>query len=244
MAGRNLGRCKFGAFELDPGNRTLLKNGRKLKVQEQPFQILSALVDRCGEVVTREELRQRLWPANTFVDFDNSLSIAVGKLRQALRDDASKPRYIETLPRVGYRFVAPVEVEHPAATDPPPAAAIELIAGAAAQPPRRWRWELTPIVLVLCLALWIPFFSNGRFASATVPLRPSVAVMGFRNQAARPDRDWESTAFSEWLAVDIEDGERVRTIPGESVARAKSDLALPEVDSFSAETLARIRKNT
>src|SRR5580704_3757583 len=128
MIGRNLERCKFGPYELDPANRTLLKNGRKLKVQEQPFQLLSALVDRCGEVVTREELRQRLWPADTFVDFDNSLSIAVGKLRQALRDDASKPRYIETLPRLGYRFIAAVEVEHPAAADPPLAAGIESIA--------------------------------------------------------------------------------------------------------------------
>jgi len=118
MIGRNLERCKFGAYELDPANRTLLKNGRKLKVQDEPFQLLSALVDRCGEVVTREELRERLWPADTFVDFDNSLSIAVGKLRQALRDDASKPRYIETLPRLGYRFIATVEVEHAAVPDP------------------------------------------------------------------------------------------------------------------------------
>src|SRR5208283_3069027 len=108
MAERNLCRWRFGAFELDPAKRALLKHGRKLKLQEQPFQILSALLDRSGEVVTREELRQRLWPADTFVDFDNSLGIAVAKLRQALSDDASKPRYIQTLPRVGYRFIAPI----------------------------------------------------------------------------------------------------------------------------------------
>jgi DNA-binding winged helix-turn-helix (wHTH) protein/tetratricopeptide (TPR) repeat protein len=240
------GRCKFGVFELDPGNRILLKNGRKLKVQEQPFQILSALVDRSGEVVTREELRQRLWPSNTFVDFDNSLSIAVGKLRLALRDDASKPRYIETLPRVGYRFIAAVEVEQPAVAEPPPATAVEPTTEAVPvkQPARQWRWGLTSIVVLLGVALWIPFSAKLWFAGATVPLRPSVAVMGFRNQAARPDRDWESTAFSEWLALDLEDGERIRAIPGESVARAKSDLALPAVDAFSAGTLARIRKNT
>jgi eukaryotic-like serine/threonine-protein kinase len=243
MAGRGPGRCKFGAFELDPARRALLKNGRKLKVQEQPFQILSALIDRCGEVVTREELRQRLWPANTFVDFDNSLNIAVGKLRQALGDDASKPRYIETLPRVGYRFIAPVEEER--AAEPPATPAPATLEAA---PMRRrlgwWIWGVTSMIVLVCLALWIPLAPKPWSRSVAVPLRPSVAVMGFRNQAGRPDRDWESTAFSEWLSVDLEDGEHVRTIPGESVARTRSDLALPAVDAFSPQTLAKIRKNT
>ncbi len=245
MAGQALGRRKFGVFELDMGQRALLKNGRRVKVQEQPFQILSALVERPGDVVTREELRQRLWPANTYVDFDNSLGIAVAKLRQALNDDASKPRYIQTLPRVGYRFIASIELENPTSDPqspvvlPPPASQPP-----AQRPPGRWKWGLTSIVVVLCLALWIPFASKRWFANATVALRPSVAVMGFRNQAARRDRDWESTAFSEWLAVDMEDGERLRTIPGETVARTKSDLELPDVDAFSPSTLAKIRKNT
>ena len=81
----------------------------RIRLQEQPFQILVYLLDRAGEVVTREELRQKLWPADTFVDFDHSLNTAVNKLREALGDSASSPRYVETLARRGYRFLAPVQ---------------------------------------------------------------------------------------------------------------------------------------
>ena len=87
----------------------LRKNGRKLKLQEQPFQVLASLLDRPGEVVTREELRERLWPGDTYVDFDRSLNLAVNRLREALDDSANQPRFVETLPRRGYRFVAPLE---------------------------------------------------------------------------------------------------------------------------------------
>src|SRR5579871_6946275 len=100
---------RFGTVVVDLRTGEVQKNGRKLKLQEQPFQVLAALIERPGEVVTREELQQRVWPANTFVDFNNGLNIAIVKLRQALNDDASKPRFIETLPRRGYRFIAPVD---------------------------------------------------------------------------------------------------------------------------------------
>lgn len=98
----------FGLFELDFAAGELRKNGAKLRLQEQPFQVLALLLDRAGQVVTREELRQKLWPADTFVDFDHSLNTAVNKLREALGDSASSPRYIETVARRGYRFIAPV----------------------------------------------------------------------------------------------------------------------------------------
>ena len=89
----------------------LRKNGVRIRLQEQPFQVLAFLLERPGEVVTREELRQKLWPADTFVDFDHSLNTAVNKLRETLGDSASSPRYVETLARRGYRFLAPVERE-------------------------------------------------------------------------------------------------------------------------------------
>jgi DNA-binding winged helix-turn-helix (wHTH) protein len=101
--------ARFGVFELDLAAGELRKNGAKLRLQEQPFQVLAFLLERAGEVVTREELRQKLWPADTFVDFDHSLNTAVNKLREALGDSASSPRYIETLARRGYRFIAPVQ---------------------------------------------------------------------------------------------------------------------------------------
>lgn len=98
----------FSSFELDLRARELRKHGLKIKLQDQPFQILVLLLEKPGEVVTREELRDRLWPADTFVDFDHSLNSAVKKLRQALNDDPDVPRFIETLPRRGYRFIAPL----------------------------------------------------------------------------------------------------------------------------------------
>ena len=100
---------RFGTFELDLSAGELRKNGRKVRLQEQPFQLLAALLERPGQVVTRDELRDKLWPADTYVDFDQSLNTAASKLREALGDSASSPRFMETLPRRGYRFLASVE---------------------------------------------------------------------------------------------------------------------------------------
>jgi DNA-binding winged helix-turn-helix (wHTH) protein/Tol biopolymer transport system component len=99
---------RFGAYEVDPCAGELRRNGVKVKLQEQPFQVLSLLLERPGQVVSREELKRRLWPADTFVDFDHSLNAAIKRLRDALNDSADNPRFVETLARRGYRFVAPV----------------------------------------------------------------------------------------------------------------------------------------
>src|SRR6202166_9834 len=103
--------ARFGVFELDLAAGELRKNGAKLRLQEQPFRVLALLLERAGDVVTREEVRQKLWPADTFVDFDHSLNTAVNKLRETLGDSASNPRYIETMARRGYRFIAPAQTE-------------------------------------------------------------------------------------------------------------------------------------
>jgi DNA-binding winged helix-turn-helix (wHTH) protein len=103
-------RYRFGPFELNTGEESLARNGTPVKVQDLPYRLLVLLLERPGEVVTREEVRQRLWPENTFVEFDNSLGVAIRKVRDALNDDAEAPRYVETLPRRGYRFTAPVTV--------------------------------------------------------------------------------------------------------------------------------------
>src|SRR5947208_7080579 len=99
---------RFGVFEVDVRAGELRRQGVRIKLQEQPFHVLTVLLQRPGEVVTREELRSQNWPADTFVDFDNSLNTAINKLREALGDSADNPRFIETLPRRGYRFIAPV----------------------------------------------------------------------------------------------------------------------------------------
>ena len=99
---------RFGVFEVDLTAGELRKSGSKVRLQEQPFQLLAYLLTRSGEVVTRDELREKLWPADTFVDFDHSLNTAINKVREALGDSASSPRFVETLARRGYRFLGPV----------------------------------------------------------------------------------------------------------------------------------------
>jgi len=103
-----LGAIRFGVFEVDLPAGELRKQGVKIKLQDQPFQLLRILLERRGEVVTREELRQRIWPADTFVDFEGGVNNAVKRLREALGDKADNPRYIETVPRKGYRFIGPL----------------------------------------------------------------------------------------------------------------------------------------
>jgi DNA-binding winged helix-turn-helix (wHTH) protein/Tol biopolymer transport system component len=135
---------RFGNFELDLRTRELRNNDRKLTLQEQPFQILAALLERPGQLVARDELTKRLWPSDTFVDFEHSLNKAVNRLREALDDSAEHPRLIETLPRRGYRFIAPVE-----------SAASGGGGAAVHQPsakPARLRHSLFPLGVVLGLA--------------------------------------------------------------------------------------------
>jgi DNA-binding winged helix-turn-helix (wHTH) protein len=103
------GLVRFGVFELDLATGELRKRGVRVALQEQPFQVLARLVTRPGELVTREELRRALWPDAVFVDFDHGLNKAVAKIRRALGDLAESPRYVETLERRGYRFIAPVD---------------------------------------------------------------------------------------------------------------------------------------
>jgi DNA-binding winged helix-turn-helix (wHTH) protein len=110
---------RFGVFEVDLRSGELLKNGRAIKIQGQPIQVLGMLLEQPGQVVGREELQQRLWPKDTFVDFDHGLNAAIQRMREALNDSADSPRYIETLPRRGYRFIHSIDNPSPEAFGPP-----------------------------------------------------------------------------------------------------------------------------
>src|SRR5580704_3630265 len=113
--------ARFGVFEADFESRRLTKNGFRIRLQDKPFQLLVLLLERQGVVVTREELKEKLWPGDTFVEFDVGLNTAVKKLRGALNDSADNPRFVEAVPRLGYRFVAPASVtrlESTSAVDP------------------------------------------------------------------------------------------------------------------------------
>ncbi|MGC9947476.1 MAG: winged helix-turn-helix domain-containing protein [Bryobacteraceae bacterium] len=158
---RNGRVLQFGAFELETGTGEIRKHGTRIRLQGKPLQILQALLDRPGGVVTREELRDRLWAADTFVDFESGLNTAVNRLRLALGDSADRPRYVETLARSGYRFVAMVSESHPTALEekleengaPAPPAFLP-----AAEPPRRSSraWLAAAAIAILAnLAGWV-----------------------------------------------------------------------------------------
>ena len=105
---------RFGTFEINLESEELRKNGMHLRLSGQPFQVLAFLIERAGDVVTREELHSKLWPADTFVDFDHGLNNAVARIREVLDDSPDSPRYVQTIPRRGYRFIAPVTNVHSA----------------------------------------------------------------------------------------------------------------------------------
>ena len=175
----NSGLVRFGLYELDLAARELRKGGIRIKLQEQPFQVLAMLLERPGTVVTREDLQKKLWPDGTFVDFDLNLNSAVKKLRQALNDDSENPRFVETLHRRGYRFIAPVNgsagsdqiqlVERDAISSTPP----EPILIHATPPPLTRRKHL---VIYISAAVLVLLMAS---AAYWLPPPPKVTVLGY-----------------------------------------------------------------
>jgi DNA-binding winged helix-turn-helix (wHTH) protein/tetratricopeptide (TPR) repeat protein/TolB-like protein len=217
----------------------LRRQGVRIRLEDQPFQILTLLLERPGELVTREELRNRLWPAQTFVDFDRRLNVAVARLRSALGDSGDSPRYIETLYRRGYRFLVPVTEHRPALPEVP---------AAPLSPSGRRRrplWILGGVLTVLgALALpslWLPRARPDDPRAASV--RRSVAVLGLKDLSQEPRHAWLSTALSEWLTTELQAGEHLRTIPAQRVARMEVELSLSSADATAPDSLARIRDN-
>ncbi len=255
---------RFGVFDVDLRAAELHKHGVRIRLEEQPFHILALLLESPGELVTREELRQKLWSADTFVDFDRSLNKAMSKLRLALGDSAESPRYIETLHRRGYRFIAPVQsteaIANNDATSPEPESRPRVSdphAGSVTAPVAAYlesgftlrRWHLIVALSLMIVVLAAPYYLRSRQtvkagnSSSTMVPRRSVAVLGFKNLSGRADQSWVSTALSDWLTTDLSAGEQLRTIPAESVARMRIELALPDSYSLSRDTLARIGSN-
>jgi DNA-binding winged helix-turn-helix (wHTH) protein/Tol biopolymer transport system component len=161
---------RFGLFELDLKAAQLTRNGTNIRLPQQPLQLLSVLIESPGEIVTRDQLRQRLWPSDVFIDFDHGLNKSIQKLRDALGDSADSPRYIETIPRVGYRFIAPIrngtrprEHEADIETSQPPPVSPALPAAAAEAGNPRVHWVLLAAgVLAVCVAIGIAVFFSSR----------------------------------------------------------------------------------
>jgi DNA-binding winged helix-turn-helix (wHTH) protein/tetratricopeptide (TPR) repeat protein len=177
-------RYRFGLFEVDVHAGTLIRQDRRVRLQEQPFQVLVALLEQRGDLVLREQLRARLWPGDTFVEFDKSLGVALAKVRAALGDDAANPRFIETLPKRGYRFIAPITVVsdeaggHAAAE---PAVAVTTAAAPPAIAGRpRYRPAIAASVLLLIAAAGAFWFWRSRL-DGHLTARASVVVAQFTN---------------------------------------------------------------
>lgn len=244
----------FGLYLLAPANGTLTRGSVRVRLQEQPFQLLLLLVERAGQVVSREEIRNRLWPQNTFVEFDKSLGVAVLKVREALGDEASNPRFIETIPRRGYRFIAPVRVETPhvaGSTSSTPAAAATSVSQST--PHAAKHWLITAALALVVVGMVVLFLrpregsplstAQARNPVPRVHIRRSVAVLGFRNLPGRPEDNWLSSAFCEMLNTELAAGGELRMVPGEDVAHAKSELPLRDEDSLGKTTLQHLRTN-
>lgn len=221
---------RFGAFELDLRAGELRKNGAKLRLQGQPLQVLATLLNRAGDVVTREELRGQIWAADTFVDFDHSLHNAIARLREALGDSAEDSRYIETLPRRGYRFIAPVEREE---TPAPPSSVESVYSGeaSATPPPSRPRTFLVPTLLALLVvlsAVWLA--RTGTRPTSAAPRPNSIAVLPLSNLSGDPSEEFFADGMTDQLITDLAKVGSLRVISRTSVLRYKgAKKGLPEI---------------
>jgi DNA-binding winged helix-turn-helix (wHTH) protein len=193
-----LGRIRFGVYELDREAMELRKHGALIRLQEQPLQVLTALVERPGEIVTREELQERIWGKDTFVDFDQSLNKAVNRLREALNDDPAQPRYVETVPRRGYRFVAPVTgIAGPEEPGPTGSVSPALVPGSAKPESNRRRQiiiltGLTAAAVLITLGVWT-VLSLKRLTKPTTQEARHITADGF---APALSRDGQMLAYA------------------------------------------------
>lgn len=205
---------RFGAFEADLHARELRKQGMQIKLQEQPFQILAFLLEHPGEIVTREHLRQKLWPADTFVDVDNSVNAAINRLREALGDSAENPRFVETLPRRGYRFVAPVteikgserDSAHENANAVIPAgpekvpAIVNLRGGRTIA---KLSLAVALVVILVAASVWAWEKWRERVSLQSSPHITSLVVLPLTNLSGDPSQDYFADGMTDELTTDL-----------------------------------------
>jgi TolB-like protein/DNA-binding winged helix-turn-helix (wHTH) protein/Tfp pilus assembly protein PilF len=244
-------RTRFGAFDVDLRSGELHKHGIRLKLQDQPFQVLALLMEHSGDLVTREELRHKLWPADTFVDFDNGLNSAINKLRDVLGDSAEEPRYIETLPRRGYRFIARIEngsqpalpageESHFAPTLPAEEAvsketrAAESAATRRATAPQRRRIQIGLVAMtafvLLVFGLNLGGWRNRLLGRPAPESIRSIAVLPLQNLTGDPGQDYFVDGMHEELVAKLGSISALRVISRTTMMKYKqTKMSLPEI---------------
>jgi TolB-like protein/DNA-binding winged helix-turn-helix (wHTH) protein len=231
---------RFATFEVDLQARELRKNGLKLKLHGQPFEVLAMLLERPGELVSREQLRERLWPTDTFVDFDHGVNTAINRLREALGDSADNPRFIETLPRRGYRFLASVDSNTPssAASQPATSMAPETLPVTAKEnggPPDKrknlvWILAAAGLLVGLLIAASVGDFRHRLFGKQPSAPIQSIAVLPLVNLSNDANQDYFADGMTEALTTDLGKISALRVISRTSVMQYKgTKKPLPEI---------------
>ena len=232
---------RFGHYELDLHSREVRKGGMRIRVQQQPLKLLEILLERPGEMVTREELRTRIWPNESFGDFDQAVNVAVTKLRAALQDSAENPQYVETLPKRGYRFIAPVAIVGGLSPDPTEASARNVsggathdagrVAGMADAPPHLLSlrgWKIIAFALLVCLLIlagWV--WRSNRQPSFSIR---SLAVLPLDNLSGDASQDYFADGMTDQLITDLAQISALRVISRTSVMSYKrARKPLPEI---------------
>jgi DNA-binding winged helix-turn-helix (wHTH) protein len=231
---------EFGPFEVNAASGELLKNGRRVKIQEQPFRLLVILLENSGHVVTREQIQNRIWEGNTFVDFDSSLRVAVRKLREALGDEAENPRYIETIPKRGYRFLAPAprtadpirleaEISPPNAPEP-----------AESAPPKRWPWAIALLLLILIASgtSTFLFLAHGKRVFTE---KDTVVLADFANATGDPVFDG---TLRQGLAVQLEQSPFLSLISDERMQQVLRMMGQPPDARLDPQTAREVCERT
>jgi len=234
-------RLRFGVFELDPRAGELRKHGLRVRLQEQPFQVLAMLLEHPGEVLTREELQKKLWPADTFVDFDHGLNKAINKIREALSDSADSPRFVETVARRGYRFLAEVKVADSApvrsqdlATEPHPVAEARDRLDLAGKPAMlkhlfsSFAWKAPALVLLLLVAS-LAGWNLHSWKRPSLVIR-SLAVLPLESLSSDASQDYFADGMTDELISDLGQISALRVISRTSVmAYKRARKPLPQI---------------
>lgn len=217
----------FGEFEAKLHSRELCHNGIRVRLPDQSFHILEMLLERRGELVTRDEIRQRLWPGDTFVDFDHGLNNAVNRLREALGDSAGSPRFVETLPRRGYRFIGTLENNGRGLPVPPPL--VSSILTPSIRSAWRRRWVLVTVSGVLAIAILTVGLSRVRTRGGIRQIT-SLAVLPLANVSGDSTQDYFADGMTDTLITNLAGLRSVRVISSTSAMRYKhSEKSLPQI---------------